>query len=96
MIANHLFAIWTNVAAALGNHLWQSTLCLVVAGLLAQVLRKNPARIRHAVWLAASVKLILPWSPVDPSGRANYGGSSARKQPQNDSVPLRLHIEEQP
>jgi hypothetical protein len=49
MIANHLFAIWTNVDPALGNHLWQSTLCLVVAGLLARAWRKNPARLRYGV-----------------------------------------------
>jgi uncharacterized protein (TIGR03435 family) len=73
MIVDYLFAIWTNLAPALGNHLWQSTLCLVVAGLLALVLRKNPARIRYRVWLAASAKFLLPFALLTVLG-AHLGG----------------------
>jgi uncharacterized protein (TIGR03435 family) len=46
----------------MGNHLWQSTLCLVVAGLLTLILRKNRARARYGLWLAASVKFLIPFS----------------------------------
>src|SRR5437763_16494495 len=44
------------------NHLWQSTLFAGVAGLLTLALRKNPARVRHWVWLAASCKFLIPLS----------------------------------
>jgi len=47
---------------AVGNHLWQSTIFVVLAGLLTLALRKQPARVRHAVWLTASVKFLLPFS----------------------------------
>jgi beta-lactamase regulating signal transducer with metallopeptidase domain len=47
---------------ALFNHLWQSTLFAGAAGLLTLALRKNPARVRHWVWLAASCKFLIPLS----------------------------------
>jgi uncharacterized protein (TIGR03435 family) len=62
MILKYLSAIWAATAPALGNHLWQSTLCLVIAGLLTLVLRKNHARARYGLWLAASVKFLIPFS----------------------------------
>ena len=62
MIPEYLFVIWAAVAPALGNHLWQSTLCLAMAGLLTLILRKNHARARYGLWLAASVKFLIPFS----------------------------------
>jgi bla regulator protein BlaR1 len=44
------------------NHLWQSTLFAAVVALLTFGLRKNPARVRHWLWLAASVKFLVPFS----------------------------------
>ncbi len=40
----------------IGNHLWQSSLFVVAAALVAIALRKNRAHIRYWVWLAASLK----------------------------------------
>ncbi|HTX37345.1 MAG TPA: M56 family metallopeptidase [Bryobacteraceae bacterium] len=48
--------------APFANHLWQSTLFAGAAGLLALALRKNRARVRHGVWLAASCKFLVPLS----------------------------------
>ncbi len=48
--------------SAIANHLWQSTLFAGAAGLLTLALRKNPARVRHWVWVAASVKFLVPFS----------------------------------
>src|SRR5208337_1943145 len=62
MILKYLSVIWAASAPALGNHLWQSTLCLVIAGLLALILRKNHARARYGLWFAASVKFLIPFS----------------------------------
>jgi bla regulator protein blaR1 len=62
MISKYLSAMWAAIAPALGNHLWQSTLFAIAAGLLTLVLRKNHARVRYWVWLAASVKFLIPFS----------------------------------
>lgn len=44
------------------NHLWQSTLFAIVAWLLTLAFRNNRAQVRHWLWLAASVKFLLPFS----------------------------------
>jgi beta-lactamase regulating signal transducer with metallopeptidase domain len=44
------------------DHLWQSTLCAVAAGLLVLVFRKDQARVRFLIWFAASVKFLVPFS----------------------------------
>src|SRR6266566_960851 len=62
MIPEYLPATWTAFAAGLGDHLWQSTLFAVVAGLLTLILRNNHARARYWLWLAASMKFLIPFS----------------------------------
>jgi uncharacterized protein (TIGR03435 family) len=62
MIPKYLSEIWAATAPALGNHLWQSTLFAILAGLLTLILRKNHARARYGLWLAASVKFLIPFS----------------------------------
>jgi beta-lactamase regulating signal transducer with metallopeptidase domain len=42
------------------DHLWQSTAFAAAAGLLTLALRRNRARVRHALWLAASIKFLVP------------------------------------
>ena len=54
--------------ALLLNHLWQSSLCLAVAGLLALVLRRNGANVRFWLWFAASVKFLLPFALLTALG----------------------------
>src|SRR4051812_11863074 len=46
----------------LANHLWQSTLCVGVVWLLALTLKKNRAAVRYWLWLASSVKFLIPFS----------------------------------
>jgi bla regulator protein BlaR1 len=46
----------------LADHLWQSTLFAGMAGLLTLALARNRARVRHGVWLAASIKFLIPVS----------------------------------
>ena len=43
-------------------HLWQSTVCIGIAALLAVVLRRASARTRHTIWLLASLKFFVPLS----------------------------------
>src|ERR1035438_6568299 len=70
------------------NHLWQSTGLAAVAVLLALARRANHARARYWLWLAASVKFLVPFSvlaaigsslgrgvaPPPPPRRASGGG----------------------
>jgi bla regulator protein BlaR1 len=58
---------WT---APLVNHLWQSTVVAALAWLLAFALRRNHARIRYWVWLAASMKFLVPFSLLVAAGAA--------------------------
>ena len=55
-------ALWTSIVPALANHLWQSTLFAVAAGLLTLTLRENHARARYVLWLIASLKFLVPFS----------------------------------
>jgi bla regulator protein blaR1 len=57
---NHesLSTLWIATA----NHLWQSTLFAGLAALAALALRKNQARVRYQLWLAASLKFLIPFS----------------------------------
>jgi len=78
MILNYLSAMWMAIAAALGNHLWQSTLFAITVGLLTLILRKNQARARYSLWLAASVKFLIPLSVL--AGRLPWAYGSLRAQ----------------
>jgi uncharacterized protein (TIGR03435 family) len=42
------------------NHLWQSTLFAIAAGLLTLAFRKNRAQVRYWMWFSASIKFFLP------------------------------------
>ncbi len=62
MVENSLSSSWNSVASAAANHLWQSTLVVLIAGLLTLALRKQHARIRYWIWLCASLKFLVPFS----------------------------------
>jgi bla regulator protein blaR1 len=64
MMSSYWSEIWTNLAPALGDHLWQSTLCAAAAGLLTLLLRKNHARARYWLWMVASLKFLIPFSAL--------------------------------
>lgn len=49
-------------SAPLANHLWQSTAFACVAALLTLVLKNNRAQVRYALWLAASLKFLIPFA----------------------------------
>ena len=50
------------ILTALGNHLWQATLFAAMTGSLTLILRKCHARVRYWLWLAASIKFLIPFS----------------------------------
>ena len=56
------------MTAALFNHLWQSTLFAALVALLALAFRRNRARLRYGLWLAASVKFLVPFAALAAVG----------------------------
>ena len=46
------------------DHVWQSTLFAAAAALLAGSLRRNRARLRYWLWLAASMKFLVPFAAL--------------------------------
>ena len=81
MTANYFSPVWHAFVVGLGNHLWQSTLVAIAAGLLTLALREHHARARYWLWLAASMKFLvlfsllvtlgshLPWQHHDTTTR---------------------------
>jgi uncharacterized protein (TIGR03435 family) len=69
------------------THLLQSTFCIFAAWLLTLALKSNRASVRYWVWLAASVKLLIPFSLLVSAG-SKLGSRMlpAREQPQVLSV----------
>jgi bla regulator protein blaR1 len=61
-------SLWTAMEAPLANHLWQSTLFAATAGLLTLAFKKNRAQVRYWLWLAASVKFLIPFSLLVSAG----------------------------
>jgi len=67
---------------ALENHLWQSTLFSCVVALLMTLLRRNRAAVRHRLWLAASVKFLVPFSAlVSIAGQVEWHKPPAAMRP---------------
>ncbi len=61
-MSSYLFSHLSSIGPALANHLWQSSAFAAAVWLLTLLMRRNQSRIRYALWLAASVKFLLPFS----------------------------------
>jgi bla regulator protein blaR1 len=44
------------------NHLWQSTVFAILAGLFTLAFRKNRAQVRYWLWFSASAKFLIPFA----------------------------------
>ena len=70
------------MAAWLMNHLLQSTVFAAMAGLLTLLLRHNHARTRYWLWLAASLKFLIPFSLfVEIGHRLSWSSATVAVQP---------------
>ena len=67
-MSGHFTAWVAGMGPAIANHLWQSTACVAGAWLLTLALRRNQARVRYAVWLAASIKFLIPFALLIAAG----------------------------
>lgn len=78
---------------AIGDHLWQSTLVAVAAALLTVLLRGNRAHVRHAIWLAASLKLLIPFAALVAIGRRLGLAPPAAALPDRLDVPFSVVVD---
>jgi len=69
VIPMHFSSAWLPSLSQISNHLLQSTIFAGVAALLALALRANHARARCWLWLAASVKFLIPFSALIAIGK---------------------------
>ena len=53
---------------AIATHLWQSTLFAGAAAVLTLAFRANQARVRYWIWLAASLKFLIPFALLTTLG----------------------------
>jgi beta-lactamase regulating signal transducer with metallopeptidase domain len=58
------------VIALLADHLWQSTLFALAAGLLTLAFRRHGAGVRYGLWFAASLKFLIPFALLAAAGEA--------------------------
>ena len=61
---------------ALVDHIWQSTLFVVLVWLAAMALRSNGARVRVWMWTAASIKFLVPLSLLVNVGDQTFSSSA--------------------
>ena len=54
----------------MADHVWQSTLFALGAGLLTLAFRQSRAQVRYAIWMAASVKFLVPFALLVAIGGA--------------------------
>jgi len=69
----------------IADHLWQSTLVAGAAAALTLLLRTNRADVRHAIWLAASLKFLIPFAALIAVGRRLGLGPQAAALPVADA-----------
>jgi hypothetical protein len=65
----------------LANHLWQSTVFAATMWALALWLRHNRAAVRYWLWLAASVKFLIPFSVLMGTGSQLWRRTAAEIEP---------------
>ena len=63
--------------AFLLTHLWQSTLVLLAAWVVARACRRDPAAVRYSIWFVASVKFLVPLALLQ-----QFGTSLGRSLPE--------------
>ncbi len=71
------------------NHLWQSTLFAILAGLLTLAFRRNRAEVRYWLWFSASFKFCIPFSLL--MGLGSYiGWAPVAKSVATPAISFRL------
>jgi bla regulator protein BlaR1 len=73
----------------LANHLWQSSLFAIAAGLLTIALRGNRAKVRFWLWFSASMKFLLPFALLIHLGsRFDWAPAARQVAPASVSIAI--------
>ncbi len=80
----------------LTNHVWQSTVFAVVAGLMTAAFRKNRAQVRYWLWLSASFKFLLPFSLLMSLGNRLEWTPATHAMPVTSAITLSMVQMSQP
>src|SRR5688572_5607603 len=92
----------------LWNHLWQSTVFAALVAVVAVAFRRNRAQVRYWLWLAASVKFLIPFGallwmgtqieliPIVRSGQAIVGVLDNVAQPFTQPALGRMNLRGRP
>jgi uncharacterized protein (TIGR03435 family) len=92
----------------LWNHLWQSSIFVGAVAILTLLFRRNRAHVRYWLWLAASVKFLIPFSallwigaqvelvPLERSGQTIVGVLDNVAQPFTQPPPDRVNLRGRP
>jgi bla regulator protein blaR1 len=73
--------------APLANHLWQSTFAVLALWPLTLVLRRNRAAVRFWLWMAASVKFLIPFALlVSIGGQLHWRSATVVRPPEFSAV----------
>lgn len=92
----------------LWNHLWQSTLFAAAVALLTLAFRRNRAHVRYWLWLAASVKFLVPFGallwigsqieivPIERSGQEIIGVLDTAAEPFTQPPLMRVDLRGRP
>jgi uncharacterized protein (TIGR03435 family) len=90
------------------NHLWQSTLFAGAVAILALAFRNNRAHVRYWLWLAASVKFLIPFGallwigsrieliPIERSGQEIIGVLDNAAEPFTQPPAVRVDLRGRP
>jgi len=76
----------TSIASIVANHLWQSTVFAAAVWMVTLLLRRNAARVRFSLWLAASIKFLVPFSLL-----VGLGGLLPRQHQVEDQRPTAVY-----
>ena len=92
----------------IANHVWQSTVFAAGIALLTLAFRRNRAHVRYWLWLAASVKFLIPFAallwigtqielvPIERSGQAIVSILDNAAQPFTQPEPERVNLRGRP
>ena len=67
------------IVSSATNHLWQSTIFAFAAALLTLAFLNNRAQVRYWLWLAASLKFLVPFAALIRLGTATWDALAVRK-----------------
>jgi len=78
----------------IGDHLWQSTVFALVAGVLALALNRNRAQVRYWLWLASSMKFMIPFAALAAAAASvNWPGFAQSRNLAAAALPMTRLVE---